>query len=71
MVFAPAGTPRAVIERLNASLSEVLGAPKTRDRLGKEGFEVVMSSPEQARQRLETEMPDWAKLVKEQGISPE
>ena len=70
MVFAPAATPRPVIDKLNATLAEVLGSPATKDRLGKDGFEVVRSTPEEARQRLEQEIPGWAKLIKEQGLAP-
>ena len=71
MVFAPAATPGPVIDKLNATLAEVLGSPATKDRLGKDGFEVVQSTPREARQRLEQEIPGWAKLIKEQGLAPE
>lgn len=70
-VFAPAGTPRPVIERLNATLVAVLNSPTVRQRMAKEGFEATPSTPEQARARVETEMPKWAKLVKDQGITAE
>jgi tripartite-type tricarboxylate transporter receptor subunit TctC len=71
MVFAPAATPKPVIEKLNATLTAVLQSPVVKERLAKEGFEALTSTPAQARTRLETEMPKWAKLVKERGISAE
>lgn len=71
MVFAPAGTPRPVIDKLNASLNTALAAPATRDRMVKEGFEPTPTTPEAARQRLEKEMPVWARLIKQRGITAE
>lgn len=68
MVFAPAGTPKAVVDRLNASLASVLASPAVVARMNKEGFEPTPSSAEEARARLEKEMPQWARLIKERGI---
>ena len=69
MVFAPTGTPRPVIDKLNAALNTALAAPATRERMVREGFEPTPTTPEAARQRLEKEMPVWAKLIKQRGIT--
>jgi tripartite-type tricarboxylate transporter receptor subunit TctC len=71
MVFAPAGTPQPVIAKLNAALNQALATPALKERMVREGYDPLPSTPEQARARLETEMPRWAKLVKERGISAE
>ncbi|WP_427308026.1 tripartite tricarboxylate transporter substrate binding protein [Cupriavidus sp. H39] len=71
MVFAPTGTPRPVIDKLNAALNTALAAPATRERMVREGFEPTPTTPEAARQRLEKEMPVWAKLIKQRGITAE
>ncbi|QQX87124.1 tripartite tricarboxylate transporter substrate binding protein [Cupriavidus necator] len=71
MVFAPAGTPRPVIDKLNAALNTALAAQATRDRMLKEGFEPTPTTPEAARQRLEKEMPVWANLIRQRGITAE
>jgi tripartite-type tricarboxylate transporter receptor subunit TctC len=71
MVFAPAATPKPVIGKLNATLDTVLQSATVKERMAKEGFEATPSTPAQARTRLETEMPNWAKLVKERGITAE
>jgi len=71
MVFAPAGTPKPVIDKLNATLVKVLDAPATKARMVKEGFEATPSDPAQARARLQKEMPQWARLIKERGITAE
>ena len=69
MVFAPAATPKPVIDKLNATLGATLQSAAVKERMAKEGFEATPSTPAQARTRLETEMPKWAKLVKERGIT--
>lgn len=69
IVFAPAGTPAAVIDKLNSTLNATLANPSLKARMVKEGFDPISSSPAQARQRLEKEIPVWAKLMKERGIS--
>ncbi|KAA0179338.1 tripartite tricarboxylate transporter substrate binding protein [Cupriavidus gilardii] len=71
MVFAPAGTPQPVITKLNAALNTALNAPALKARMVREGFDPMPSTPEQARARLAKEMPLWARLIKERGISAE
>ena len=71
MVFAPAGTPKPIIDKLNMALNATLAAQATKDRMLKEGFEPMPSTPEAARQRLEKEMPMWAQLIKQRGITAE
>ena len=71
IVFAPAGTPKPVIDKLNATLNQALNTPALKERMAKDGFDPIPSTPEQARARLEKEMPQWAKLIKERGITAE
>jgi tripartite-type tricarboxylate transporter receptor subunit TctC len=71
MVFAPAKTPATIIDKLNAALRTALESPALKERMLKEGFEPIPSTPAQARERLEKEMPVWNKLVKERGITGE
>ena len=70
-MFAPAGTPKPVIDKLNTSLNQALNTPALRERMARDGFDPTPSTPEQARARLEQEMPQWAKLIKERGITAE
>lgn len=69
MVFAPAGLPNAVLDKLNATLNLALKSAQVRERMIKEGFEPIPSTPAQARERLDKEIPMWAKLVKDRGIT--
>ena len=71
IVFAPAGTPKPVVDKLNTALNQALGTVALKERMTKDGFDPMPSTPEQARARLEKEMPLWAKLIKERGITTE
>jgi tripartite-type tricarboxylate transporter receptor subunit TctC len=71
MVFAPANTPQPVMDKLNQTLNAVLTASATRERMTKEGFEALPTSAADARSRLQKEMPQWSKLVKDRGITME
>ncbi len=71
MVFAPAKTPPAVIDKLSAALRQTLENPAVKDRMTKDGFDPLPTTPADARRRLEKEMPVWAKLVQERGITAE
>lgn len=71
MLFAPAGTPKPVIDKLNAALRTALETPAVKERMAKDGFEATPSTVAEARARLERELPMWSKLTKERGITAE
>lgn len=71
MLFAPASTPKPIIDKLNAGLRQVLESPAVKERMAKDGFEATPSTPAEARARLEKELQMWAKLTKERGITAE
>jgi len=66
-LFAPAGTPRAIIMRVNAEVKRILELPEMRDRLSGEGAEVAANTPEQFAAYIKTEMTKWAGVVKLSG----
>ena len=53
------------------TLTRVLRSAAVKERMAKEGFDATASTPAQARARLDKEMPQWASLVKERGITAE
>jgi tripartite-type tricarboxylate transporter receptor subunit TctC len=67
-VLAPAGTPAAVIGRLNAELLKAVRSPDILERLAPDGGEPVGSTPELFGQHLATEIARWRKVVREAGI---
>jgi tripartite-type tricarboxylate transporter receptor subunit TctC len=63
-VFAPAGTPKEVVGRLNVELRKILSAPDIRERLEKMGSAAVHGSPEEFARFIQAEVPRWADVVK-------
>lgn len=70
-LFAPAATARGIIVKLNAESASALSVPEVKDRMAAQGLFVVANSPEQFAALLRTEIPRWAKVVKDSGIKPE
>ena len=66
-LYAPAGTPPAVVERINAALQRALVDPDVVERLRGRGAEPVTSSPAEHQSHINREFPMWARLVKETG----
>ena len=66
--LAPAGTPPAILNRLNAELVKSTRAPDVVERLAPDGGEPVGSTPEQFARYIIADMARWSKLVKETGI---
>lgn len=60
---APAGTPRAVIDKLNADMNLVLKMPEVRERLNALGSEPAGSTPEEMMARIRTESAQFAQIV--------
>ena len=66
-LFAPAGTPRPIIERLNAALRQALVNPKVIDAFAKNGMEAypaVEQTPEAAQALLKSEIKRWGEVVR-------
>jgi tripartite-type tricarboxylate transporter receptor subunit TctC len=66
-VFAPAGTPQAVVNRLNAEIVRIVKLPEVRERFLALGAEPAGSSAEQFGAFFRNEVVKWAKVVKESG----
>ena len=71
MVLAPAATPRAIVERLNAEAVKAMAQADTRERLTAMGGEPASSTPEQAAEFLRTEYERWGRVIREAGIKAE
>lgn len=66
--LAPAGTPPAILNRLNAELVRSTRSPDVVERLAPDGGEPVGSTPEQFSRHISEELARWSKLVRETGI---
>ena len=67
-LWAPAGTPQDIVDKINADVAKVLAMPDVRDRLASLGAEPMTMSPADFRKFMRDEMDDSAKVVKAAGI---
>ena len=67
-MFAPAGTPRGIVNRINAEVNRILQRPDVRERLHALGVAPFTGKPEALGDYLKFEVARWAKVIKEAGI---
>jgi len=67
-VLVPAGTPKAVVDKLNAELIAIIRSPEVRERLVSQGAEVVTMTPAEFTQFFDAERKNWAKVVAQGGV---
>ena len=65
--FAPAGTPKTVVDKLNRSIGAIVVSPDAKERLSALGFDPVNNTPEQFTTYIKVEVDKWAKVIKESG----
>ena len=70
-LVAPAGTPNAIIKRLNTQMGTILNNPEVKTQLASRGFDVQTSSPEQLGAYIKSEVSKWAPIVKKSGATAE
>ncbi len=70
-VFAPAGTSKEIVTRLNSELVKVLQMPDVKSKLLESGIEALHSTPEQFATYIQSETRRWAKVVKDSGARAE
>ena len=68
-VFAPAGTPKDIIDKLNGEIVAMLKTPEVDARIRHEGAIPIGSSPEQWSVRFRNEVEKWAKVAKSAGLA--
>jgi tripartite-type tricarboxylate transporter receptor subunit TctC len=66
-VFAPAGTPKEIVRRLNAEIVKILGMPDVREKLTALGAEPVGNSPDEFSAMVKAEVVKWSEVVKKSG----
>jgi tripartite-type tricarboxylate transporter receptor subunit TctC len=70
-IVAPTGTPKEIIARLNAEVIKVLAQPDVRERLEREGAELIPGPPEQLGALIEVDLASWKKLISEARLQLE
>ena len=67
-VYAPKGTPKPIVDKLNGEIVKILRNPETRTKLETtNGIEIVASTPEDLTKLMQAEIPRWGALVKKSG----
>jgi tripartite-type tricarboxylate transporter receptor subunit TctC len=70
-LFAPAGTPRTVIDKLSTQVRQAMEKPETRASAEAAGFEARYEAPDVVSRRVASESARWAQAIKEGGIKPD
>ena len=70
-ILAPAGTPQAIVSRLNTEINKALASPDLKDRLVAAGIQPTGGTPEQFASFIRSETVRYAKVIKDAGIKPE
>lgn len=66
-VLAPAGTPRPVIDRLNADIKAVMTSPRMVERMAGYGIQTTHSTPEAFAERIRVDTAKWARIIEQSG----
>ena len=70
-LFAPAGTPEPVVQKLSAALQKAIDAPEVQARIAQLGGESQRTTPDTAQQFIRAQMALWARVVKDRNIAIE
>ena len=70
-IVAPAGTPRPVIEKLNAALNAALGNDEVKKRLGVEGRRGAARKPDEYAADIAREETKWSEIIRKAGVKGE
>jgi tripartite-type tricarboxylate transporter receptor subunit TctC len=70
-IVAPAGTPQAIVDRLNKEIISIVTAADTRDAFDKAGTEPLTGTPADLAALIRDGVPKYAKIIKAAGVKPE
>lgn len=68
-VVVPAGTPPAIVQRLNAELAALTQSSEVRDTLAQQGLDALGGTPDQFARQIEADLVKWARVVREGQVS--
>ena len=66
--LAPRGTPRAIIDKIHTGVSKAMSSADLRDRFTGEGGDATVRGPEEFAALIRSDLPKWAKVIKEAGV---
>jgi hypothetical protein len=69
-VWAPAGTPRKIIDLLYREIARAVASPDLKEKMVAIGYEPAAVPPDEFKARIKADMPKWAKVIHDAGIRP-
>jgi len=70
-IFGPAGTPQAVVERVNADMNRIVSDPAIKERFAQLGFETAGGTPAQFAAVVQSEARKWSQVIRDANVKPE
>jgi tripartite-type tricarboxylate transporter receptor subunit TctC len=70
-IMAPAGTPRPIVEKLNAEITRAVNAPEMREAWAKQGATAMSMTPDEFARFMRDDIEKWARIVKISGAKPD
>jgi tripartite-type tricarboxylate transporter receptor subunit TctC len=67
-IFAPAGTPEAIISTLNKAIAEAIAVPEIKAKMLDLGIEAKASTPQEIEERLKADITKWSAIIDKAGI---
>lgn len=68
-VYAPAGTPRAIVDRLNGEINTIVAGAELKDLFARDAYEASLMTPAELDRFLQSQITKWNKVVREAGIT--
>lgn len=70
-VVAPAGTPKPIIDKLNAELMAIVQIPEVKEQMAKQGYESAVAPPAEMESQIRSEVEKWIRTAKQAGVKQE
>jgi tripartite-type tricarboxylate transporter receptor subunit TctC len=70
-IMAPAGTPKAIVDKLNVEITRIANAPEMKDAWAKQGAVAMSMKPEEFGRFMREDIEKWARIVKISGARPD
>jgi tripartite-type tricarboxylate transporter receptor subunit TctC len=67
-MLVPAGTPAAIIKKLHAETVRAITSPDVKARIAEQGFDIILSSPQELTEKIKRDVAKWGKVVKDAKI---
>jgi tripartite-type tricarboxylate transporter receptor subunit TctC len=67
-MLVPAGTPAAIIKKLHAETVRAITSPDVKARIAEQGFDIILSSPQEFTEKIKRDVAKWGKVVKDAKI---